>query len=547
MNKNKFIRAFLIFAAICINIKYIFVDFGIDAEFQISMSYRLASGDILFKEMWEAYQMSTFLCAFFIKIYTFLFGTTTGIVIYLQTIGVLIDGAIAYLLYKVVNKYFDCENIAFAMAWVFFLVSPKDVPLPEYTNMQVWFSMLLCICLFLQHQTGKKIWVFLGALSLCLAVLSYPSCLLLALGAAVLFWYKRELQNLFLFLGTCAAAGISYLLFIFSRISVKDFGTVIQNIMNLEVTHQISFAEKYGAYLRDIVKLAAVFAVVYLISYGIARLISQEKATDLLFLGGIALISFYTILFYQSNVRYNYAIVFLAIILVGMRHARKLSEEQFYFYLCGTILSVLNLIATLLLTDLAFIASVPLLLIGVVSAFLPISERMKEIDGRALLALGVLLLLFRGVYIIRPMWLQMNPIWEVGGIVKAGPAKGIISTYMGPYMQNESVKEWKQYIQAGDKIYLIGDPLDTLGYLYLDTEVAAPSVVPTPGYNESILKYWEMNPDKYPDVIIASCWYGELNAALSENEWMKQWIEKEYQPKRVIDGKYWRYYFKDAE
>lgn len=81
-NENeKIIRLIMLIIAVALSIKYIFVDFGIDAEFQIAMSYRLAKGDIMFKEMWEPYQMSAFLCAFFIKIYIWLFHTTTGIVL----------------------------------------------------------------------------------------------------------------------------------------------------------------------------------------------------------------------------------------------------------------------------------------------------------------------------------------------------------------------------------------------------------------------------------------------------------------------------------
>ena len=46
---------------------------------------------------------------------------------------------------------------------------------------------------------------------------------------------------------------------------------------------------------------------------------------------------------------------------------------------------------------------------------------------------------------------------------------GIVSEYMGPYMQNETMKEWDQYIEEGDVVYLIGGSLDTLAYLYSDT------------------------------------------------------------------------------
>ncbi len=159
-------KGFLMITAIALGLKYIFVDFGIDAEFQISMSYRLAKGDVMFKEMWEPVQTSAFLCAFFIKIYLTLFHTTTGIVLYLQVLGILVDGTISYLLYRVVSRHLHCDNAACIMAWIFFVVSPKDVPIPDYANMQVWFSVLLCLTLFLYYENRKRRWIFLSAVCL---------------------------------------------------------------------------------------------------------------------------------------------------------------------------------------------------------------------------------------------------------------------------------------------------------------------------------------------------------------------------------------------
>ena len=140
------------------------------------------------------------------------------------------------------------------------------------------------------------------------------------------------------------------------------------------------------------------------------------------------------------------------------------------------------------------------------------------------------------------MQYDVNTLWNIRGVVKSGPAVGIFSEYMGPYIQNETMKEWKEYVPQGSHIYLIGEPLDTLGYLYADTKISAPSLVPTPGYNETVLKYWEQNPQKYPDMIIASCWYGNL--MMDPDSWILDWIEKEYKPSKVIDGKYWRYYYR---
>lgn len=560
---GKRIRLCMLLAAIGLSIKYIFVDFGIDAEFQISMAYRLATGDAMFKEMWEAYQMSAFLCAFFIKIYLAIFKTTTGIVLYLQIIGALIDWGVAYLLYRTVSKYLNSKNVGFAMAWLLVVVSPKDVPLPEYANMQIWFSLILCITIFLYYKTKSKILLVISALSLCAAVLSYPSCLLLVPGVAFLFLYKGEKKELFWFLAVCAATGVLYLCVTMRNITLEEFGIFFENMLAMETSHAIGVGEKFLAYLIDAGKIALLLAIAYLIAYGIAKVMGMKKKNigdkqaytmlaDIMFCLLVMLISLYMIPNWRVYNRYSYTVLFLAVIVIGMRYARKLSGDKLYFYYCGTIISVLNFLATLILTDLELLGSVPYLLIAVAFAFLPISEAWKDADEKVLsnamkrlvLICGVFLLAFRNVYIIRPMYLQANTIFDIRGIVKEGPAIGIISEYMGPYMQNASVEEWEQYVPDGSNIWLIGDPLDTLGYLYADTNIAAPSTVCTPGYNESVLEYWKMNPDKYPDVVIASCWYGTLNSELVNNEWIMNWLEEEFQPSHYVDGKYWRYYYK---
>ncbi len=561
-DKDRILSILLITVAVLINIKYIFVDFGIDAEFQISMSYRLATGDIMFKEMWEPYQMSAFLCAFFIKLYLEIFKTTTGIVLYLQVIGVLLDALISIFLYQIVQKYLDSKKTAFLMAWVFFLAAPKDIPIADYTNMQIWFSMLLCICLFLQYKTGKKRFIVFAALSLCAAVLSYPSCLLLYLGVIGILLYRKDLKNSLILTGICILVGGLYLCLIFSQVPMNEFGNIIHNMLAIETSHSMSVGARFWLYCKDFAQIALVFSVSYGISFAVIRVFLYKKIrdkvvcgiiTDMVFILCSIIIGLYTVLCWKDYVRYSYSVVFLALIVIGIKYFGKMSADKKYLYLCGTVVSILQFISTLLLTNLVFVASVPFLLIAVLVSFLPLSEMLCMVDVRksvntfvrVFLIICLVFFVFRNLYIIRPMQGDVCSILNIGSVVKEGPAIGIVSEYMGPYIQNESIKEWEQYIEEGQSIYLIGGSLDTLGYLYVNTEIAAPSLVPTPGYNEAILDYWKMNPDKYPDVIIASCWYGKLNSELEEDSWIMQWIEEEYCPAYYVDGKYWRYYFKE--
>ena len=71
----------ILIAVACISL--IFTNISYDAEYQMAMAYRMLKGDKMILQMWEPHQTSAFLCAIFMKFYMTLFGTTTGIVLYL--------------------------------------------------------------------------------------------------------------------------------------------------------------------------------------------------------------------------------------------------------------------------------------------------------------------------------------------------------------------------------------------------------------------------------------------------------------------------------
>ena len=170
-------------------------------------------------------------------------------------------------------------------------------------------------------------------------------------------------------------------------------------------------------------------------------------------------------------------------------------------------------------------------------------EKQKRHLLRCLIPVFLILTVFREGYITKPMNPEPTSILDIRGIVKSGPAVGMMSTYMGPYMVNTSMKEWQQYIEPGDSLLLVGrEFVHTLGYLYEDTKIAVPSTICTPTYSESLLEYWQENPDKYPTVIAVDCWYGDLR--VDKDSWIMQWIEETWQPDEIIDGAYWRYYIK---
>lgn len=561
--KTNWIWIFHILASVFLAIKYIVVDFGIDAAFQISMSYRFVDGDIMFREMWEPYQTSTFLCALLIKVYMGLFHTTTGIVLFLQFVGVLIDLGIAFFMYKSLKKFSIADkNTAFAMALVFFLISPKDVALPEYANMQVWFTLLLGIFLFSYINSGKKLALLLAAGSLCMAVLAYPSCLLLFVPAVCILMKAKDKTGAIILTLVCTLIGGLYVLCLLSQgLSVNELISSVHYILGIETSHSMSMGDKIIWYVKVSAQIAILFVSVYALLYGLYTLRSKLKnkdlsktqkglLVDLLFFTIMLCIAVFVTVRSEQYTRYAYAIIFVALILIGFKHRRKLDDKQLQFYAICTIFSCVEFVGTLMLTNLGMIASLPYLLVATITSFIPISKALSDeisITWLRRLKTGVvvasaLFLLGRNALIIRPLNGDVSTIFKVSGIVKSGPAVGLITEYMGAYIQNETIKEWEAYVPEGSNIYIVGDIVDTLPYLYSDTNISAPSLVPTPGYNEMIAEYWEINPDKYPDMIIVSCWYGSLH--ISEDSWIMEWIENEYHPSYYVDGKYYRYYYR---
>ena len=551
-NKEKIIRTLMVAAAIVLGIKYILTDFGIDAGFQLTMSYRLATGDVMLKEMWEPYQMSAFLCAPLIALWLAIFRTTTGLVLYLQTAGVLVDAAVSCLFYSRIKKHFpEMERAAFLMAWIFFVVSPKDVPIPEYANLQLWLTLLLCLCLLEYHFTEKRRFIVLGAFCMCGIVLAYPSCALIFIATMVILVKHGRKSDAGLFAGLCFGIGGIYAALLLRNVGISGLITVLHGMFALETSHGMKLSEKFLWYAGDAAKIAVGLLIAYLVSFLLTRIpaIKKRLPAEALFLVFIIGFALYTTLCWSRFVRFNYAVLFPALILLGLLHAKKLDEKERFFYGMATLFSLLNFFATLLLTNLVLCASLPYLLVGAVAALLPISKAANTLPDRKTktpVAAAALILIafmfFRNAYLIRPLAGDVFSIFQLHGIVKAGPAAGVITEYMGAYIQNESVKEWEQYVPDGSNIYIVGPSTDTLGYLYKNTGVSAPSLVPTPDYNDSLFTYWEMNPDKYPDIVIVSCWYGTLN--VEEDSWIMNWIKNDFSYSSSVDGKYWRYYFR---
>ena len=136
-------------------------------------------------------------------------------------------------------------------------------------------------------------------------------------------------------------------------------------------------------------------------------------------------------------------------------------------------------------------------------------------------------------------------VLQSGGIFREGPAAGIIANYIAAYIYNSDWEDWQTYLQDGDSVLIMVDQVGNLGtiqYLFKDVEISHFSIVNPTAYDERLLEYWALHPEKFPNVIIVDCWYGE--PMTDPANWLMQYIETDFGYTQVNDGKYIRIYRK---
>ncbi len=240
-------------------IKMILIGSDVDEQYAVAMAYRMVRGDRMFMEMWEPHQTSGFLAAIFVKLFLMVTGSVDYLVIYLRVVGVLIQFAISVCLYHAMRKVFH-RDVALCMAFFLYNTISKNTPMPEFTNMLLWFSVMTFLCLmrFVLDAEHSKLWLAAAGISSSLLVLSYPTSIVAVLPVlAGIFCTsgKKRMANCAVYMGTCAGCGIAYVLYFLGHMSVGTFLYGLRQ-MSTDKAHSASLLDKFSGYGRDLMVVA---------------------------------------------------------------------------------------------------------------------------------------------------------------------------------------------------------------------------------------------------------------------------------------------------
>jgi len=559
--RKKIFKKFCIILSVFAAVKMLFFAYGLDEEYQVVMSYRNAMGDSLFGSMWEPHQTSAFLCMLLMKPYLFLFHSATGIVIYLRVWGTVIHLFLSIYLYRTVKKFIG-EEYALYLGLIYFNTIPKEIMLPEFGIMQVWFFTLLTLFFMNYYISEKKQvrYLIFAGLAMAGEVLAYPSCLILFPFFLIIIFRRSEekkWRDAGIFTLVCFLCGAVYLLKLLHNSNVYGLLNTMAYILNGDVTHSAGMLTKLARAGKDILKLALMILGI-LAGPALGIFLKRKKLKkDLIpiyLMVSAVLISCMVEIFFWVVLDAGYETMQIHLVVIaicGFISAGILKSKRRSLFMDGMIGSVLSLIAVAYLTDLTLIDSVPHAMLaafwGMVLLIMLLREKMQTQAKRLiflLLAVWCLTAIIGKGYPLRS-GVGYNNVLESGGIMKYGPGIGTLSSYMGAYVYNSDYKDWESYIHNGDKVLIVVNQvmnLDTTQYLFKKVEICHYSVVNPTAYDQRLLHYWMLYPEKQPDVIIVDCWYGQLMA--DQNSWIMNYIEKDFGYTQVNDGKYIRIYRK---
>lgn len=539
--------AFLWAAVVLASVKSILTDTGFDNAYTVAMSFRHLRGDRMFEQMWEPHQTSIFFTDLFMWIYHFFVPSYTGVMLYLQFIGTILFVLIAILLYKALKKITGSDMAQLA-AMFFIMFRAKQTPFPDFANLQIAFSALLFLCLisFVRKQRNKA-YLCLAAVCLCLQVLSYPACLLAWFPSALILFLKTEerWKNIGLFTGICALAGGLYVGYFVCRTGLQGFLRNLSNIFYSDSHSAGAFvtSEKYTSGMLIAAAwllLGAGFAWLLCLA---ARKLLHRPAGFFPVYGATLFLSEFLFLFLQKKTGLDWTCTFYIIpallMLLSCFSYRQMDEQEKTVWLTGNLFALCSSLSAWLLTDLGLITMASYMVLGGTVSLTALRHRKKQIEI-FLLAVCGLVTMHRGLVV----WGYANKdqIWmvqDITAMITSGPSVGIVSDYMTYYQTNCDREDHRRFLTSEDSLFLVGDWLiDPMEFLLADVDISNYSTIDTPTYNERLLDYLELYPDKKPTVVAVSCFYGQMQ--VREDTWIMQWVNENYET--VGDGRYWRYY-----
>lgn len=528
--KTKIWNLSFLLLTILATIKIFFFNLNIDEEYAITMACRIAAGDVMLLDMWEPHQTSGFLCAALIRLFGLFTGSSDYLVLYLRFAGAIIQAGIGVFMYRTIKQPFG-GGIAFVCSIFFYNTLSKWIQIPEFSNMLVWFSVLVFLCLLRYALAPRqhRFWLVCAGIFLSCLVLSYPSCILAVplylIALKVLERKKTFPGDLFAILTPCLLLAAAFVGGLLSRMSISQFFFGLRQMMT-DGQHTDTFLQRIGAYAGELPRLLLPFGVAFLTALLIWRFLFYKKQKQsgvsqlFLFLNLLMIVCLiqqlilwlipggfihYPLLYFLLL----YGAGYLAYHALAVQKETSLDTEQktrckILLY-TGLIPGAGVWLSALLITNTTISVTSSYLMTGMIASLILMYLWLREnISLKKLSIFTVFVLLGTTLFAKGFMVCETGGFKSNMAFVKqkalSGPAKGIYCHYMEGYDYNNYANVVSKYVQPGDTVLYAGR--HSLRYLLGDQRISSYSTISTPTFDRRLTEYWALHPDRYPDVVI---------------------------------------------
>lgn len=330
------------------------------------------------------------------------------------------------------------------------------------------------------------------------------------------------------------------------------FGGVIKNIqfiMQADASHGEKITD-IAYYFRGFMNGAIWIAVVAAVSF-LIYLFIRNKVTFFSCFGYGLLLTEIVLIFISRKqpLDWNcqYFIILLLLICLGGRGCKYLNPETRMLYYTGMVISLLSTVSVAFLTNLEFLSIMGYLILGALVSFVSLGQ-MAVCNRRSNEGVGFIVAIL-ALFIFHRAMIVCGYANEAGikltidleNVIRAGPAKGIVTSLQKCNEVKGTLSDWQRFVNEDSILVVVPWMSDPIVYVDQNTKVSTFSTINTPTYNESLLYYWDMYPEKIPTIIAVEGWNGEIS--VDKNTWIMRWVEDTYTVHE--DGEFWRFYRKE--
>lgn len=521
-------QAVLLLAAFVTAICKIYIGMDHDESYIVVMGIRLLNGDRMFDTMWDLHMTSAWPAWLGTELFYRVTGSLDGLVVFLRILSVILQFVVAYIVYRILKKYFAQES-AFLAAIVTAAFLPRATQNLEYGLLEMLFVILTSVLLYdvIRQADDKETvcwWeIVISAISFSMAVLAYPTIILafpvyLVAACLLLNRKKAKWQVPLVFAGVCAICAGIFLAYLLSYLSVPELLANMQGILSDGTHTEDGRMYSYGTQILSLGKRSMMFLGICAAGYFCIKKWFPQRINILFYL--LAVPTAVLVVSNVTGIRPSGPIglqvrYLLAVVSGGIVYFVQKKKDRLLFWLF-MVPGIAVYLGVMLGSNMGIEENASFLYLDLLAMLLLFSEYIAKqayknensrnekaerdwIIQKGCLFLFVLGILFTRGYFVRITGTGPANISEHRVQMTDGALAGVYVYSEEAENYHEKEREIQSYSDSEDVILYLGG--EALCNTFTEGQFTSATCISTPVFNEEWVAYYENEKHPQPTVV----------------------------------------------